>query len=136
MKNLVLPALLPIVLFTASCLKEQKKITMTQVAQIEDSLLKGQIIPSTTFVHLLQDDDYTNVTVIIGNARLYKDKDKISQAAVRAGLMLTHVLGPDMTVSKASLVISLNDPNEDKVPADGISADMKMDSLKKVVFPK
>ena len=138
MKKLIPFAILSVLIFAASCgLKEQKKIDMTQVAQIEDSILQAQIVPSTTAIHIYQDNDFNNAYIIIKNDDLYKGKDnsKIQQAAVRTGVMLCHVLGPDMTVSKASLVISINDRNEDKVPDDGITADMKIDSLKKVLFP-
>ncbi len=138
MRNLSLFAILPVILFTASCgLKEQVKINMTQVAQIEDSVLKGQIIPKTVSVHILQDEDYSKANLIIVNSGLYnsKDNDKMQQAAIRTGLMLVRVLGPDMTLSKATFVISLNDPNNNKVPTDGISFDMKIDSLKKAIYP-
>jgi len=138
MNKMRLFAILPVVLCIASCaLKEQKKINMAQVAQIEDSVLNAQIVPGTTSIHIFQDEDYSKAFIIILNQRLYKGKenDKMQQAAVRTGQMLARVLGPDMTVSQATLVVSLNDPNEDKVPADGISTDMKIDSLKKVFYP-
>ncbi len=138
MRNLSLFAFLPIMLFSASCgLKEQIKINVAQVAQIEDSVLKGQIVPKTISVHILQDEDYSKASIIIVNTGLYnsKDNDKMQYAAIRTGMMLSRVLGPEMSLSKATFVISLNDPNDNKVPADGISFDMKIDSLKKVLYP-
>jgi len=141
MKNLsLLVSLLSLVLAASCGLKEQKRIDMNQVAQIEDSILKAQIVPNTTSVHIYQngqDGDYSKAFIIIVNNRLYKskDNDKMQQSAIRTGLMLARVLGPDMTVSKATLVISMNDPNEDKVPDDGINVDMKIDSLKKALYP-
>ena len=138
MKNKSLFTILPVILFTASCgLKEQVKINMAQVAQIEDSMLKGQIIPKTVSVHILQDEDYSKANFIIGNKALYssKDSNKMQKAAIRTGLMLARVLGPEMSLSKGTFIISCNDHDDNKIPADGMSFDMKIDSLKKVIFP-
>jgi hypothetical protein len=116
--------------------KEYKRIDMNQVNQIEDSVLKSQIVPHTSFVHILQDDDYTKASVVVGNARLYDDKDNIQSAAIRTGMMLLRVLGPDNNLSTGVFVVSKKDNAENKLPDDGISADMRIDSLKKVLYPK
>ena len=136
MKKLLIPAALPIILFAMSFGNmEMKKIDMTQVSQFEDSILHGQIVPGVNSIHTLQDDDFSKVAIIVTDAPLYSDKDKIQQSAIRTGMMVLRVLGPDNSLSKGTFVVSNTMSDKNEMPADGINADMKLDSLKKVVFP-
>jgi hypothetical protein len=129
--------LLGIIFFT-SCglqfLKEQKRIDMTQVNQFQDSI--PHIISGVRSIHTIQDDDASKVTIIVGAPSFYNSgNDKQQQAAIRTGMMVLHVLGPDNSISKATLVLSKKDSDEVKVPADGIILDMRIDSLRKVIYP-
>jgi len=137
MKNILLVSIAAAAILLSSCsgMMEMKRIDMVQVSQFEDSILKAQIVPGTASIHILQDDDYSKVTIIIRNSRLYADKDKVPQAAVRVGEMVLRVLGPNASISKATLAITQKDDDGKKIPDDGISADMQIDSLKKVIFP-
>ena len=99
MKKLPLLAVLSSIVFASSCANmEMKKIEMSQVDQMTDSILKKQIIPGSLSIHILQDDDYSKVTLIIRNSRLYAKKEEIQSAAVRSGLMLLNVLGKDASI--------------------------------------
>ena len=134
MKKLLLPVSIFALFATAnSGCKELKRIDMVQVNQFQDSM--PRIIPAVTSIHTLQDDDYSKVTIIIGDTRLYADKDNIPQAAVRVGLMVLRVLGPDNSISTGTFAVTGKDSDQDKIPDDAITADMKIDSLKKVLYP-
>lgn len=113
----------------AGC-KEYKRISMAQVEQMYDSL---KTIPGVVSMHILQDDDYTNVAVIVGDAPLYDaGKDKVQETADRVGLMLLHVLGPDNNLSRGTFAVARKDLNEDKIPDDAIKADMHIADAKKI----
>ena len=115
--------------------KEQKRITMGQVTQFQDSIPK--IIPGTRSIHVLQHDESDRVMIIVGSPSFYNAADdKKQQAAIHTGMMILHVLGPDNNISIATLVLSKKDTEEDKVPDDGIKIDMKIDSLQKVIYAK
>ena len=124
-------ALITLFAFAGSGCKEYKRIDMTQVEQIYDSL---KTIPGITSMHVLQDDDYTKVTIIIGDPRLYAQSYNVQPVAVKVGSMVLHVLGPDNNLSKGIFAVSKKDDDKDKIPDDGIIGDMKIDSLKKVIF--
>jgi hypothetical protein len=51
-------------------------------------------------------------------------------------MAILRIVGPGNNLSTAQLVITTKDSNEDKVPDDGKTADMKIDSLNKVLYPK
>jgi len=137
MKNLVLSvAALSVLLYTSCAEKEAKRIDMNQVAQFEDST--SHIIPGTQSIHTLQLEDPTEFKLIVGSPSFYTaDADKKQAAAIRTGLMVLHVLGPDNSIKNATLVLTKkdNDNQEKRIPADGISLDMKIDSLKKILYP-
>jgi hypothetical protein len=59
----------------------------------------------------------------------------IPSSAIRVGMMVLRVLGPDNNLSTGTFVVSKKDNDGDKIPDDGITADMKLDSLKKLLFP-
>jgi hypothetical protein len=116
--------------------KEYKPIDMNQVTQLEDTILKSQLIPGTSSIHTLQDADYTKVKVIIGNVSLYSaGTDAKQNAAIKVGTALLHILGPDNNLSSATLVITKEVRKDVDNPPDGISLDMKFDSLKKAINP-
>ncbi len=120
---------------TFSGCKEQKRIDMTQVTQFQDSIPK--IIPGTKSIHTIQDDDASKVMIIVGSPSFYDaNADQKQQAAINTGLMVLHVLGPDNSITKATLMIAKKDMDNNEVPKDGISIDMKIDSLKKVLYPQ
>lgn len=135
MRNIALYATLFLATIICSCgLKEQKRIDMTQVQQMQDSI--PGIIPGVRSIHIIQDDDYSKVMIIVGTPSFYDASDgKKQQAAVNTGAMVMHVLGADNSISKATLVLTKKDMDTKEVPADGISLDMKIDSLKKVIYP-
>jgi hypothetical protein len=136
MKKIFAPLALSSVVLISSCANmEMKKIDINQLHQIEDSIPK--IVPGTRSIHTLQHDDYSTVTVIVGSPDFYKaDQARIQQAAVQAGMAILRIVGPGNNLSTAQLVITTKDSNEDKVPDDGKTADMKIDSLNKVLYPK
>jgi hypothetical protein len=135
MKKLIPFAILSLLIFAASCgLKEQKKITTDQSTQFEDSI--PHIIPSARSIHTMQNDDITKVTIVVGDPSFYtSDPAAKQQAAIRVGLMVLHVLGPDNNLNTGTFAVTKKDDNNDKLPADAITADMKIDSLKKILFP-
>ena len=137
MRNLFLSVAALSVLFYSSCAeKEAKRIDMKQVAQFEDSI--PHIIPGARSIHTLQKDDATEFKLIVGSPSFYTASDDNKQsAAIRTGLMVLHVLGPDNSIKNATLVLTKkdNDNQENRIPEDGISLDMKIDSLKKVLYP-
>lgn len=139
MKNIIVcAAILSPILFTSSCDETDdasKRINVTHTTQFEDSI--PNIIPGTRSIHTLQDNDYKKAMIIVGSPSFYAaSADDQQRAAVRTGQMVLHVLGAEGKVEEAKLVITKLDNNENKAPADGISLDMKIDSLKKVMFPK
>jgi hypothetical protein len=136
MKNILLLLLsVSSVVFINGCgLKEQKRIEMTQVQQMQDSIPK--IIPGVRSIHIIQDDDYSKVMIIVGTPSFFDaNDDRKQQSAINTGAMVLHVLGADNSLSKGTLVITKKDMDTKEVPADGISIDMKIDSLKKVIYP-
>ena len=136
MRTLVLSFIALTILFSLSCKeKEAKRIDMNQVAQFEDSI--PHIIPGTRSIHTLQkEDEDTKFSLIVGSPGFYAAADDKKQAAaIRAGIMVMHVLGPDNSIESARLVLTQKDNDEKKIPDDGIILDMKIDSLKKVLYP-
>ncbi len=127
---------LPVMTIIASCgLKEMKRIELPQATQMQDSVAK--LIPGYYSGHVMQDDDFSKVVIIVGAPGFYDASADMKQlAAIRTGIMLLNVLGPDLSITNATLVITKKDNNDNKIPEDGISLDMKIDSLKKVMFPK
>lgn len=131
MKNVI--AILFSVAFMSSCaIKEQKRIDMTQVTQIEDSI--PNIVPGVRSIHTIQkDDDLSKVIIIVGAPSFYgAADDKKQQAAVNTGRMLLHVLGSDASITSAMLVITKKDQDAGtQVPPDGISLPIDIEAMKK-----
>lgn len=139
MKNIIVcAAILSPILFTSSCDETDdasKRMNLTHTTQFEDSI--PNIIPGARSVHTIQDNDYKKAMMIVGSPSFYAaSADDQQRAAVRTGQMVLRVLGTEGKLEEAKLVITKLDNNENKAPADGISLDMKIDSLKKVMFPK
>lgn len=135
MKKLILASVLTAILFASSCANmEMKRIDMAQVDRLNDSLAT---IPGTRSMHVLQDDDYSKVTIIIGNAALFNaGKEKVEETATKVGMMVLHVLGPTNNISTGIFAVSPKDDDKAQIPEGAITADMKINDLKKVAFPK
>jgi hypothetical protein len=132
MKKLILPASFALFALANSGCKEYKPINMSQVEQIYDSL---KTIPGVFSMHVLQDDDYSKVTVILGDVALYNaGKDQVQQTASKVGMMVLHVLGPDNNISTGIFAVAKKDPDKEEIPQDAIKADMNINDLKKVAF--
>jgi|GEM_PF-2493499 len=123
-------------LFSACKMKEEKRIDMNQVNQFQDSI--PHLVPGARSIHTVQDNDATNVILIVGSPSFYTASDAAKKkAAINTGLMVLHVLGADNNLKTGTLVISRKDNDSiARVPEDGIKLDMKIDSLSKVLFPK
>ncbi len=130
LKRLV--AFASITVFIAICgCKEEVAITMEQVTQIEDSIPKA--IPTTSTMNIFVVNN-SELKIVIGDTRFYNADPVIKQEkANQVGLMALKVLGPGIT--KGKLIITKNVVDKLENPNDGISTDMNIDSLKKVVFP-
>jgi hypothetical protein len=137
MKKLLIPIAIITVITGATLTgcKEPKEITMDQVQAIEDSIPK--LFPSARTIHTLQDNDYSNVKLIVADPVFYNATPEQKQAmAIRTGSMILHVLGGDNSITKATLIITKDTHTENQDPADGIKTDMKIDSLEKAVKGK
>ena len=135
MNKLLIP-IVALIIFACSCsgMMEMKRIDAAQVETIYDSL---KTIPGTYSMHVLQDDDYSKVTVILGNRTLYSSgKERITEASLIVGTMLVNILGPEASISKATFVVTQKDTDATAVPEDGISTEIKIDSIKKAIYKK
>ena len=129
-------AILPIIIavMLQGC-KEPKKITIEQLHAIEDSI--PHIFPNARTIHTIQNDDYNNLRLIVADPVFYNATPEQEQAmAIRTGAMILHVLGPDNSIIKATLILTKDTRNDNEDPADAIKTDMKLDSLEQVMGKK
>lgn len=125
-------ALLSLTAGVAGC-DGEKTLNMAQVHQLEDSVAKE--IPSIATIQTKVVDN-SNLKVIIGDVKFYTaSPEQKQQAAVRVGQMALQIFGADNRLVKGTLVVTKDLRNNDEVPADGVSTDMKIDSLKKTPKP-
>jgi len=119
----------------ASCngLKEQKAITTDQLKKIEDGIPK--VIPTVTLINTRQGDDHTKIKIILGDPTFYNaNADEKHSKAVEVGKMVLEVVGVDNSLSDGKLVITKDVKNQAEDPADGITLDMKLDSLNNELY--
>jgi hypothetical protein len=136
MKKMMLPVVVACIeaLSFSGC-KEPKKVTIDQLHAIEDSIPK--LFPNAKTVHTIQNDDYNNLRLIIADPVFYNaPTDQQQVMAVRTGAMVLHVLGPDNSITKATLILTKDTRNDNEEPADAVKTDMKIDSLEKLTGGK
>lgn len=130
MKKLILP--ITVALIAAASCKETayQGINMDQVRQLEDSI--PTLIKGVSTIHTIQNSDYTNVTIIIGDVPFYSASPEVKQeAANRVGLALLRILGKENNISKATLVVTQNVKDNNDNPPDGIKTEIDIEALKK-----
>jgi hypothetical protein len=133
MKKLIALLALPVIIFSSCKMKEEVKLTATQIDQVADTMLR--LIPGTVSSHILQSEP-ADIIIILGSPSLYNAADDAkNQAAIRAGAKLLQLVGPDNCLKTGTLVIARKDFDKIEVPADGIKLNMKIDSLNKALFP-
>ncbi len=110
--------------------KEQKRIDMAQVGELEKGIPK--IIPSVATIHTIQKDDYSMVKIIIGDPSFYNAPEEKRKAdAVKIGQLVLSVTGADNCLTKGVLVVTKDTRSDAEMPADAMELDMKIDSLNK-----
>lgn len=118
------------VVTSMSACKEQKRIDMAQVSELEKGIPK--IIPSVATIHTIQKDDYSMVKIIIGDPAFYNaPEDKRKADAVKIGQLVISVTGADNCLTKGVLVVTKDTRSDTEMPADAMELDMKIDSLNK-----
>ena len=130
MKKSIIPVLFVIIATAITGCKEGKRISTEQIQAIEDSI--PRLFPTATLVHTNQNEDYNEINLIITDPIFYNAPQQDQQAAaIRSGIMLIHVLGTDLGISRATLVLTKDKSTNDGIPGDGIQTNMHIDSLMK-----
>jgi hypothetical protein len=124
-----------IALTSCNGLKEQKPLTTDQVHAIEEGIPK--IIPTVTLINTRQGDDHSKLKIILGDPTFYNANDDEKRSkAIEVGKMVLQAVGVENTLSEGKLVITKDVKNQSEDPADGISLDMKLDSLNNELYKK
>ncbi|MCW3120524.1 MAG: hypothetical protein JWQ38_16 [Flavipsychrobacter sp.] len=134
MKKLILPVAIALMAIASCKETEYKKIEMSQVDQLQDSVT--HIIAGVATYHVIQKEgEYTSVKIMIGDAEFYAvTPEAKQQAANRVGLALLRILGPDNNIKKATLSVTKSMGSED-THEDEIKTEIDMDALNKATFP-
>ena len=132
MKKLFLPAIIALIVAISSCKDETSY--MPQEAQMKDSIFKAY--PTTVASITIQVLDKTQLNIVLGGARLYAaDADKKQQMANDLGLMALRIFGKDSYLKTGRLIITKDERNSSENPPDGITTNINLDSLTKIVYP-
>ncbi len=128
MKSLCLSLLAIIVAVSFYSCKNGELVGKTKV--IEDSLIT--IFPTWQSAKIGLHDNYTNVTVVIGDATFYKAADDVKKAkAIELGKMILRVCGKDNTLETGSLTVTADVINQSESPADGIKVPIDIEGLRR-----
>jgi len=121
-------AVIPIFLM-ASCQDETSY--MPQISQMKDSIFKAY--PTTVASITIKVEDKTRLNVVLGGAELYKQPaDKRQQMGNDLGLMAIRIFGKDSYLKIGKLMVTADERNSSEAPADAITSDINIDSLKNI----
>lgn len=128
MKKLILPALLGLIVAVSSC-KDEALYTQ-EMNNMRDSIF--QAYPTTVASISMQVEDKTRLKVVLGGNNLYASaNEKKEQMANDLGAMAVRIFGKDSYLKTGILIITKDERNTSLTPADGVSANMDIEAMKK-----
>jgi hypothetical protein len=128
-----LPTLLCAVIFTMSACHTESDMAAMQ--QFQDSLFARY--PGKVGAIHINPEDRENLIVALGAPALYELSPADRQTeAIQIGAMALRIFGEGSYLKTGRLVLTRDANNAKNDPADGISTDMKLDSLIKARLKK
>jgi hypothetical protein len=112
----------------ASC-KDTEASDVQHIEEMKDTIFKT--FPTVVGI-TIRVEESSQLYVTIGDAHLYKADDVARQKeANRIGVIALHIFGKDNELEKGKLTVTKNEHTEEENPADGITTNINLDSLRK-----
>jgi hypothetical protein len=132
MQKIWLPLIILFVIVAASSCKDEDT-DMAHMTQLQDSI--NTHYPTAQGIHI-NPEDRENLIVVLGDLTLYPASADVKQReATDIGKMAVSIFGKDSYLRKGKLVVTKDIHNTSNEPADGITVNINIDSLKKALFP-
>ncbi len=133
MKKLLVPVIL-LVVFAAMYSCNDEETDSANMQQLQDSI---NVYYRTAEAIHINPEDRENLIIVLGDKSLYAAPQDVKQKeATDIGTMALRIWGKDSYLKKGRLVVTRDTRNTSNEPADGITTNINIDSLKKVLFGK